>query len=93
MTKSYPRMMGAWLIFPLVFVIYTEIRGPFAHWYPSFFLDPQVVGGVGNLVLAILGMILLFLVVGSLIFWLYRKRGGVQIVPATKDALCQAKVS
>ena len=92
MTKPYPRMMGAWLVFPLIFVIYTEIRGPFAHWYPYFFLDPQVVGGVGNLVLAILGMILLFLVVASLIFWLYRKRGGVQIVPATKDTLRQAKV-
>ena len=92
MMKPYVRMMGAWLIFPLIFVIYTEIRGPFAHWYPYFFLDPQVVGGVGNLVLAIIGMILLFLVVASLIFWLYRKRGGVQIVPAPINVLRQ-KVS
>ncbi|GAC1384079.1 MAG: hypothetical protein NVSMB33_12370 [Ktedonobacteraceae bacterium] len=74
-------MLGAWLVFPIIFVIYTEVRSPFAHWYPYFFLDPQ--GGIGNLVLSILGMILLFLVVASLIFWLYRKRGGLQIVPAS----------
>ena len=89
MTKPYVRMMGAWLIFRLVFVIYTEIRGPFADLYHYFFLDPQAVCGVGNLVLAIIGMILLFLVVASLIFWLYRKRGGVQIVPAPINMLRQ----
>jgi hypothetical protein len=73
------------LIFPIVFVIYTEVRGPFAQWYPYFFLDPQKVGGVGILVLWIIGLMLVFLVVGSLIFWLYRKRGSIQIqiVPAS----------
>ncbi len=82
MTKSYRKMLSAWLIFPIVFVIYTEVRGPFAHWYPYFFLDPQAVGGAGKLVLWIIGMMLLFGVVASLIFWLYQKRGGLQIVPA-----------
>lgn len=81
MTKPYWRMLASWLIFPLVFVLYTEIRGPFAHWYPYFFLDPNVMGSVGNLVLAIIGMILLFVAVASLIFWLYRKRGSLKIVP------------
>ncbi len=83
MTKSYRKMLIAWLIFPLVFVIYTEVRSPFAQWYPYFFLDPQAVGGVGKLVISIIGMMLLFLVVASLIFWLYRKRGSLKIVPAT----------
>jgi hypothetical protein len=81
MTKSFGEMLRAWLIFPIIFVIYTEVRGPFAHWYPYFFLDPQAIGGVGNLVVSILGMILLFLVAASLIFWLYKKRGGVQMKP------------
>jgi hypothetical protein len=73
-------MLRAWLIFPIVFVIYTEIRSPFAQWYPYFFLDPHAVGGIGQLVVAILGMIILFLVAASIIFWLYQKRGGLQIV-------------
>lgn len=83
MTKSYGRMLGAWLIFPMVFVIYTEVRGSFAHFYPYFFLDPQAVGGAGKLVVWIVGMMLLFLVVASLIFWLYQKRGGLQVVSAS----------
>lgn len=83
MPQSYGQMLRSWLIFPIVFVIYTELRGPFAHWYPYFFLDPQKVGGIGNLLVWIIVMILLFVVVASLIFWLYRKRGGVQIVPVT----------
>lgn len=82
MTKSYGAMLRAWLIFPLVFVVYTEVRGPFAQWYPYFFLDPQAVGGTGKLVIAIIGMIVLFLLMASLIFWLYRKRGSLKVVPA-----------
>lgn len=80
MTKSLGDMLRSWLVFPLVFVIYTEVRGPFAHWYPYFFLDPQVVGGVGKLIFAIIGMLLLFVAMASLIFWLYQKRGGLQLV-------------
>ncbi|MBF9071686.1 Pr6Pr family membrane protein [Streptacidiphilus fuscans] len=30
-----------WLVFPLVFLAYTLIRGPFAGWYPYPFLDPR----------------------------------------------------
>ncbi len=34
-----------WQVFPLFFVVYTLIRGPFVHWYPYFFLNPGRVGG------------------------------------------------
>lgn len=80
MLNSLWKMLGAWLIFPIVFVIYTEIRSPFAQWYPYFFLDPHAVGGIGQLVVAILGMMILFLVAAGIIFWLYQKRGGLHIV-------------
>ncbi len=92
MTKSYGEMLRAWLIFPLVFVIYTEVRGPFASWYPYFFLDPQKVGGVGILVVAIIGMMILFLLMASLIFWLYRKRGSLKVVPAS-SVISQASIA
>lgn len=39
------RVSLKWLIFPLVFVFYTLIRGYFINWYPYPFLDPQDVGG------------------------------------------------
>lgn len=81
MTRSYREMLRAWLVFPFVYVIYAEVRGPFAHWYPYFFLDPQALGGVGKLMVSILSMMLLVVVVISLIYWLYRKRGSLKIVP------------
>lgn len=31
------------LLFPVLFVIYTEIRGPLVNWYPYFFLNPEKV--------------------------------------------------
>lgn len=38
--KITPRQSLLWLIFPVVYVIYSLIRGPFAHhWYPYPFLN------------------------------------------------------
>lgn len=38
-----------WLIFPILFVPYTLIRGEIVGWYPYFFLDPNKVGYLGVL--------------------------------------------
>lgn len=34
---------GLVLIFPLLWVIFTMVRGAFVYWYPYFFLDPALV--------------------------------------------------
>jgi ABC-type antimicrobial peptide transport system permease subunit len=31
------------LVFPVVWVAYTMVRGAFVYWYPYFFLDPTLV--------------------------------------------------
>ncbi|WP_427129249.1 Pr6Pr family membrane protein [Pseudarthrobacter sp. S9] len=36
-----------WLAFPLLYLVYSLIRGPFADWYPYPFLDPRA-EGYGN---------------------------------------------
>lgn len=36
-----------WLTFPLAYVIYSLIRGPFAHWYPYPFMNPDEHGYPG----------------------------------------------
>ncbi|MET0977104.1 MAG: Pr6Pr family membrane protein [Leifsonia sp.] len=51
-----------WLILsvPLVWVLYTMVRGPIAQWYPYPFLDPAQPGGLGAVavyVIAIAGFI------------------------------------
>lgn len=34
-----------WLALPLVYLAYSLVRGPYAHWYPYDFLDPRLPGG------------------------------------------------
>lgn len=48
-----PRRAMAWLVIPIVYVAYTEIRGPSAHWYPYPFLDPRPHGVVHVVVYSI----------------------------------------
>ncbi len=36
-----------WLVYPLLFAVYSLIRGPIVGWYPYPFLDPAHVGGYG----------------------------------------------
>lgn len=46
-TRLTNRQGLAWLIPPLVWILYTMIRGPIAGWYPYPFLDPAN-GGYGS---------------------------------------------
>jgi hypothetical protein len=39
------RDLGTAIVFPLLFLIYTMIRGPIVGWYPYPFLDPATAGG------------------------------------------------
>ncbi|HEU5187832.1 MAG TPA: Pr6Pr family membrane protein [Candidatus Saccharimonadales bacterium] len=52
-----------WLVFPLVFLVYSLIRGAVINWYPYPFLNPAHAGGYGGVALyciGILGVFLLF---------------------------------
>jgi hypothetical protein len=57
-----------WLIFPVVYVAYTEIRGPFAHWYPYPFLDPRP-HGVLPVVGYSVGVAVAFVLVSLAVAW------------------------
>ncbi|MFE9576198.1 Pr6Pr family membrane protein [Nocardia sp. NPDC006044] len=41
-----PRLVGLWLIYPLIYGIYSLVRGPIVGWYPYPFLDPRQQGYV-----------------------------------------------
>ena len=60
------RQIAYWLIFPVVYVVYTLIRGPLAHFYPYPFFNPAQVGGYGGVALYSVGMLVGF-IIGSLI--------------------------
>ncbi|UNJ93331.1 Pr6Pr family membrane protein [Bacillus mycoides] len=46
---------ASWLVFPLLYVVYSLIRGPFVNWYPYPFLDPRI-GGYGRVFLYSIGI-------------------------------------
>lgn len=64
------QQVGYWLIYPLVFLVYTIIRGAIVNWYPYPFLNPAKVGGYGGVALYSLTIFVAFLAVGALLIWL-----------------------
>ena len=55
-----------WLAYPLLYAVYSLIRGPIAGWYPYPFLNPDHVGGYGVVALYCVGI-----AIGTLLFtWL-----------------------
>jgi hypothetical protein len=56
-----------WIIFPVIFVLYTLIRGYFVHWYPYDFLDPNLKGYLGVfayfIAIALFGQLLSFAII------------------------------
>ena len=55
-----------WLAYPLIWLVYTLIRGPIADWYPYPFLDPAN-GGYGSV--AVTSIIIL--VAGAVLCWVF----------------------
>jgi hypothetical protein len=39
------RAVLQWMAFPVLYIAYTLLRGPLAHWYPYFFVNPHHSGG------------------------------------------------
>lgn len=63
-----------WLIFPVVWLTYTLVRGAIIGWYPYPFLDPKEVGGWGGVSLYILGILVAFIVFAQALAWVSRFR-------------------
>jgi len=58
--------VGLWLIFPLVWVVVTLIRGALDSWYPYPFLDPDR-GGYGSVGYHVLAIFAGFLIIAGVI--------------------------
>jgi hypothetical protein len=61
------RQMGYWLIYPLVYIVYTLLRGALVGFYPYPFLNPAKVGGYGVVTLYCIAIFVAFLIVGWLL--------------------------
>jgi hypothetical protein len=61
--------LWGWMVFPVVYLAYSLIRGPGAGWYPYPFLDPTLDGGYPRVALYVVVIALVFVGIGSLIRW------------------------
>jgi hypothetical protein len=63
------RVVVAWMAFPLLYTVYTLVRGPLAHWYPYFFVDPGRPGGylrvAANCIAIALGQVAMALAIAA----------------------------
>ncbi len=60
------RHAALWLLFPLVYVTYSLIRGPIVNWYPYPFLNPAN-GGYGQVAVICVGITVFTLLAALLI--------------------------
>ena len=68
----FPRAL-AWLVFPLLYLLYTLVRGAVVDWYPYPFLDPRVNGNAAVAVGCVL-VAAAFLAVAWLLCWTAGRR-------------------
>jgi hypothetical protein len=58
-----------WLAFPLAYLVYSLLRGPFADWYPYPFLDPRIDGyghvAIMSLLIAVTAFVLAVVIAQS----------------------------
>jgi hypothetical protein len=54
-------LIGLWLIFPVVYGVYSLIRGPIVDWYPYPFIDPRAQGYV-SLTIGLVVLLVVFVV-------------------------------
>ncbi|HEY8637293.1 MAG TPA: Pr6Pr family membrane protein [Candidatus Limnocylindrales bacterium] len=62
LTRLTFRQSLVWLVYPLVWVVFTLIRGAIENWYPYPFLDPAN-GGYGSVAVVSAGIFVGFLVI------------------------------
>ena len=63
-----------WLLFPVLWLIYTFTRASFVDWYPYPFLNPDKVGGWGGVMLYVIGIAVAFVALSQLLAWVSRER-------------------
>lgn len=77
-----------WMSFPLVYVIYTLLRGVLRdpHWYPYFFLDPDKSGGYLRVAADCVGIAVGILALIALVRWAGNRRGATRLaVPGAAE--------
>jgi len=69
--KLAPKHIWFWIIYPIVYLVYSLVRGAAVHWYPYWFLNPHESPGGWRGVMLHSGAITLgFLLISFTLLWL-----------------------
>lgn len=68
-----------WLMYPVLWLVYTFIHAAVTGWYPYPFLDPALVGS-GGVISYIIGITIGFCLIASLVAWVSRRRSELKAV-------------
>ena len=66
-TFSYVKSL-IWILFPLSYGVYTWIRGAITGWYPYPFMNPEI-SGIGGLVVVSIGIAIGSALLGWILVW------------------------
>ncbi len=72
--KIRPQTVFMWLLFPIVFLFYSEIRGSIINWYPYPFLDPKTAGGYQGVTAYSTSILLFAFALGFMLIYVKRLR-------------------
>jgi hypothetical protein len=67
-----------WLVFPVLYLAYSLIRGSLIGWYPYPFFNPEIAGGATGVTLYVIGIAIGFILFGQLVAWISRARANDQ---------------
>lgn len=93
------RAIAAILVFPIVWVVYTLIRGPLTTsplsgdpwWYPYPFLNPNVTpGGYLGVAAYVVGISIAIALVATFVVWMTRRRGSLAVAEARATPVAAA---
>jgi hypothetical protein len=62
-----------WAVYPVLYLVYSLIRGPRVDWYPYPFLDPNLAGGYAGVAATSAGIAIGFVIIAWLIVTLGRR--------------------
>ena len=69
-TRLSTRDALLWLVYPLIWLAYTLVRGAAVGWYPYPFLDPTDAGGYGSVAVTCLVIVVAGAVLSLAVAWL-----------------------
>lgn len=76
---------ASWLAFPIVWLLYTIIRGAVTDWYPYPFLDPDL-ESVGSIVITCVAITVVFVVMAAGLWWWSGRRQALAGAPTASPS-------